>query len=388
MDKTGCQIGVASNQYVYTQRGQQVFIPNANNRELITLVECISADSASITPIVIIKAQSVIEHWISDLPDNYLISRYSLAPFKPDIVLSQLKRQEDYSDDEPVERTTTPEILSSPPLAASSPTLMPIASFYRVKIDLVNATLMRQPPQADQTPEPDEPRPGNTAWYTPKTVRQLHAQEPFVQAVLREHLPREVAASVIKHQRGVSALARTAEGLKRELRCTEAAKIAKDERRCCKRRALVAKGGPIYSQDARNMVQQQQINDDVRLKSELAAQKLRKITTVTNKHKWILPSIRNHGAKYCKRAAGGVIIMQDTRRWVHAQDDEDYNRKAALQDEYTSRDHGSKYNTAVTTAEDTIALQVAYEMRRPVDPYTKLVAQKLQEAQSQADTQT
>ncbi|KAF2824588.1 HET-domain-containing protein [Ophiobolus disseminans] len=38
MDETGCRIGVATNQYVYMKNGRQVFIPNANNRKLITLV--------------------------------------------------------------------------------------------------------------------------------------------------------------------------------------------------------------------------------------------------------------------------------------------------------------------------------------------------------------
>ena len=80
-------------------------------------------------------------------------------------------------------------------------------------------------------------------------------QEPFVYAVLREHLPRDVATSVIKHQRGVSAIARIAEGLQRELHHIEAAQLAKGERCRRKRRALEAGGGPIYSQDARSLVQ-------------------------------------------------------------------------------------------------------------------------------------
>ncbi|KAF1999852.1 hypothetical protein P154DRAFT_436243, partial [Amniculicola lignicola CBS 123094] len=62
IDKTSCQISIALNQYIYTQRGQQVFIPNTNNCKLVTLIEYISTNSTSITPIVIIKAQSIIEH--------------------------------------------------------------------------------------------------------------------------------------------------------------------------------------------------------------------------------------------------------------------------------------------------------------------------------------
>jgi hypothetical protein len=190
--------------------------------------------------------------------------RCGLAPFELDVVLGQLKRQEDCSEDErspsppaiPV-RTTTPEVLSSPlsvgssPTRAQAPALTPMRSFGHVKINLTNATLVRW---AHHTPEPEEPQPGDTAWRTPKTVRQFHTQESFVHAVIREHLPREVAANVIKHHREVSALALTAEGLERELRQTEAAQIEKDECHRRERRALLAKGGPIHSQDARHIV--------------------------------------------------------------------------------------------------------------------------------------
>jgi hypothetical protein len=62
MDETGCRIGVAINQYVYSRNGRQIFIPNANNRELVTLVEAISSDGFAITPMVIVKAATVIEH--------------------------------------------------------------------------------------------------------------------------------------------------------------------------------------------------------------------------------------------------------------------------------------------------------------------------------------
>ncbi|KAF2003748.1 CENP-B protein, partial [Amniculicola lignicola CBS 123094] len=94
MDETGCRIGVATSQYVYTRRGRQVFIPNANNRELVTLVECISADGASITPMVIVKAQSVMEHWISDLPDDYLISVSDSGYTNDSLALDWLKHFE------------------------------------------------------------------------------------------------------------------------------------------------------------------------------------------------------------------------------------------------------------------------------------------------------
>jgi hypothetical protein len=125
--------------------------------------------------------------------------------------------------------------------------------------------------------------------------------------VLREHLPHDVAASVIKHQRGVAAIARTAMGLQRELQRTKAAKIAKDKRRRCKRRAIntrgKAKGGPIYAKTARNMVLQRQVNNIARLDRELTTKQLRELTTIANRYKRILPTIRNHSQRYFKRAA-------------------------------------------------------------------------------------
>ncbi|EDU45984.1 multidrug resistance protein fnx1 [Pyrenophora tritici-repentis Pt-1C-BFP] len=64
MDETGCRIGVAKEQYLYTKNGRTVFIHNANNRELITLVECIRATGEVIPPLIIVKAATVMEHWI------------------------------------------------------------------------------------------------------------------------------------------------------------------------------------------------------------------------------------------------------------------------------------------------------------------------------------
>ena len=61
MDETGCRIGVASSQYVYSAGGRQVFIANANNRELITLVECVCSTGFAIEPMVIIKAATLME---------------------------------------------------------------------------------------------------------------------------------------------------------------------------------------------------------------------------------------------------------------------------------------------------------------------------------------
>jgi hypothetical protein len=74
MDETGCGIEVATNQNIYSRNGRQVFIPNANNRELVTLVEAVSSDGFAITPMVIVKAATVMEQRAVDLPNDYLIT--------------------------------------------------------------------------------------------------------------------------------------------------------------------------------------------------------------------------------------------------------------------------------------------------------------------------
>ncbi|KAJ6280839.1 hypothetical protein J3E71DRAFT_241122 [Bipolaris maydis] len=171
--------------------------------------------------------------------------RTGLAPWKPELVLDQLQLRDTDSEYEratppPTQlRQTTPCIQSpSPPLGSSPSCPLPLQRFTQVRIALQSEQLSargrrrrargeRDELDWDTTPEPENPRPGDAAWVTPKTVRQIQAQEPFVYAVLREHLPRDVAASVIKHQRGVSTIARIAEGLQRELHHTEAAQLAK-----------------------------------------------------------------------------------------------------------------------------------------------------------------
>lgn len=73
MDECRVRVGVSKSQYVYRKRGKQVLIPHSNNREQITLVECCSTDGRVIEPILVIKASTVFEHWVVDLPPKYLI---------------------------------------------------------------------------------------------------------------------------------------------------------------------------------------------------------------------------------------------------------------------------------------------------------------------------
>ena len=78
-------------------------------------------------------------------------------------------------------------------------------------------------------------------------------------------------------------MALIANGLERELHHTKAAETAKAERRKRKRRTLEATGGPIYSQDARAMVERRQTDDVARLQQDLAARILRELTIIANK---------------------------------------------------------------------------------------------------------
>src|SRR6478736_5509951 len=74
MDETGIRIGVAKDSFVYTRRGREVLIPTATNRELISLVECVSATGVSLPPMLIMKAKTILEQWAVDLPSDYLIN--------------------------------------------------------------------------------------------------------------------------------------------------------------------------------------------------------------------------------------------------------------------------------------------------------------------------
>ncbi|KAI1676177.1 DDE superfamily endonuclease [Pyrenophora tritici-repentis] len=489
MDETGCCIGVAKEQYLYTKNGGTVFIHNANNRELITLVECVRGTGEVIPPLIIVKAATVVEHWIVDLPNGHLVGvsdsgysndtlayawiqhfnkfcqfaednkiqlfalpphtthllppldvgcfqplkwyhgktleyafrtgsrainkadfmatieeirrltftksticsgwrRTGIMPYKPDIALAHLRTQEGcYSSnsDRPatpplplVQRAGTPVDISSPPPLISSPSRAPVRRFHRVKIDLEMAQLVRRPQPQSATPEPEDPKPGDATWHTPKTVRQIELQEPFVRAVIRQHLPRQVAADVIRHLCGVSALARNAEGFKRELHKTEAAIIAKEERRRRKKRIVESKGGVIYAEDARHMVQQRQVNDLARLKVEIATKRLREATIIFNKWRRIFPTIRNFGRKYTKRIAAGITTQRDVTRWQHINaDDSNYNIKALRKWELILQNSSSKYREGAITTDRTPAMWVAYNVRQLVDPYTKLTSHHL-----------
>ena len=73
-DECGIRIGVANNQYAWTQNGHTTFIPHTNNREQIILVEAVSAGRDVITPMIIIAVKTILESWCIDLPDGYYLN--------------------------------------------------------------------------------------------------------------------------------------------------------------------------------------------------------------------------------------------------------------------------------------------------------------------------
>lgn len=104
--------------------------------------------------------------------------RTGLAPHNLEVVLGQLRRQEDCSDDDEDERTPTssppprrepPVLSSSPPPVASSPSrVLPLRRFTRVKMDLQREQLVRRALSCDWTPKPEKPACGDAAWLTSK----------------------------------------------------------------------------------------------------------------------------------------------------------------------------------------------------------------------------
>jgi hypothetical protein len=55
---------------------------------------------------------------------------------------------------------------------------------------------------------------------------------------------------------------------------------------------------------------------------------------------------------------------------VHDRDDRNYNTKATSKWETVLEDRDFKYNTGRLTTEETPAVEVAYSVRRAVDPYS------------------
>lgn len=67
-------------------------LADGNNRELNTLIECVCSTGFAIEPMVIIKAATIVEQWVVDLPDNYLIAISGSGYSNDQLALAWLKR--------------------------------------------------------------------------------------------------------------------------------------------------------------------------------------------------------------------------------------------------------------------------------------------------------
>jgi hypothetical protein len=74
-DETGFRIGVGKSQWVITfNPWDKLYLPTPDDRTSVTIVECINAINAVLPPMIIIKAQIMMERFFEDLPDDYLLT--------------------------------------------------------------------------------------------------------------------------------------------------------------------------------------------------------------------------------------------------------------------------------------------------------------------------
>ena len=77
MDETGFRIGIGRDQWVITKdRTRPAYLPSSSNRELVTVIECVSAGGTVIAPMVILPGILIQERWFTatGMEDNYLIA--------------------------------------------------------------------------------------------------------------------------------------------------------------------------------------------------------------------------------------------------------------------------------------------------------------------------
>ncbi|KAF1936712.1 hypothetical protein EJ02DRAFT_427251 [Clathrospora elynae] len=222
------------------------------------------------------------------------------------------------------------------------------------------------------TPAPEDAMLGSGAFSIPKTVRQFNIQAPLVEATLHQYLPRHVATVVVRHICGVTALACITGGLQHELQKTRAAEVAADARRKQKKQRLGIGGGPIYAEDARNMIQQRDEDDIARGKHELHIKKLREVTRIANRYKRVMPSVQNLAKKYLKRVKDGLVVTRNVSKWQYDCNNNAYNYRRQLNWEKISLPSSHKYSCPIID-DTTAAIVVAGKVCKAVDPYLLMV---------------
>jgi hypothetical protein len=98
-DECGMRSGIAKSQFIFTQMGHSVFIPQGNNRELVSLVETISGARVVIPPMIIVGAKTILEGWCEELPDGYLLNTTESGYSNDVTCLDYIKHFHNYAED-------------------------------------------------------------------------------------------------------------------------------------------------------------------------------------------------------------------------------------------------------------------------------------------------
>ena len=80
MDETGFRIGIGKDRWSITKdRDKRLYLPSANNRDLITAVECVSAAGKVISPMFILPGVLHQQAWFTniDIDDDYFLATSS-----------------------------------------------------------------------------------------------------------------------------------------------------------------------------------------------------------------------------------------------------------------------------------------------------------------------
>lgn len=98
-DEVGCQIGIIAGAFVIVPANvNKVYVDDPDNRELITIIECISATGYHVPPMIIFKgAYHLRKHFDNDIDDNVLFARSDSGFTNDKLTLSWLKHFDKYT---------------------------------------------------------------------------------------------------------------------------------------------------------------------------------------------------------------------------------------------------------------------------------------------------
>ena len=101
-NETGFRVGVGKRKKIITNTASgKIYIPNADDRAYITVVECVQADGGSIPPKLIQQGQTHLEeHFPSDLPKDVLFAVSPLDDNNDELFLEWLRHYETHTRSE------------------------------------------------------------------------------------------------------------------------------------------------------------------------------------------------------------------------------------------------------------------------------------------------